>query len=138
MNGTQTLLLFFVGIGMLGIGYAIAYVMLKSKASPATWDKLVDIVATASKMWGKVYTVKQATFFAKRLYDGLKLDASSGYTLEEFTEMWLLLVPVSDPSEAAAFGESSALPFGFDEAGLQSEVQAIMVSAMRDLEAEAS
>lgn len=134
MNGTQTLVLLFVAVALVGLGYGIGYVVLKSRMPPESWAKLVMIVKRSSQVWGKVYTVKQAQFFAKALYEGLKLDASSGYTLEEFTEMFLWLVPVQNPPDAYAAVPESALLSGADDP-LLAQIDEIMVRAIRELEA---
>lgn len=136
MNGTQTLVLLFVAVALLGLGYGIGYVALKSRMPEESWVKLVLIVKRSSQIWGKVYTVKQAQFFAKALYEGLKLDASSGYTLEEFTEMFMWLVPVQNPPDAYVAVSESALTYGIDEAQFTAQIDDIMVRAMRELEAE--
>lgn len=136
MNPTQVMVLFLVAVALLGLGYGIGYVVLKSRMPAESWAKLVLIVKRSSQVWGKVYTVKQARFIAKALYEGLKLDASSGYTLEEFTEMFLWLVPVQNPPDAYVAVPESVMAYGIDEAQLSAQIDDIMVRAMRELEAE--
>ena len=136
MSGTQTLVLLFVAVALLGLGYGISYVVLKSRMPEESWVKLAKIIKRSSQVWGKVYTVKQAQFFAKALYEGLKLDASSGYTLEEFTEMFLYLVPVQNPPDAYVAVPESVLMSSPDDDPLLAQIDDIMVKAIRDLEAQ--
>lgn len=132
------LLIVFGALILLGLGAAIGYVLLKSKASPETWMQLTMIVDRARQIFGNVFTSAEIAVIAKALYDGLKLDSSTNYTLEEFTAMLLRILPVSNPVEVRAIGADPVLNLGPEELAMQSEVDAILVDAKQKIEAGAA
>ena len=136
MDSTQMLIVALVGLAALCVGAAATYVLLKATLPKQSWMQLVVIVQTAQVVWQKVFTPEAAAFAAKKLYDGLQIEQRFGYTLDEFTAMLMWLVPV-EKSETRDVGASvPKLAYGFDELALKNEVEAIMVGALRDYEAD--
>lgn len=134
MNGTSALLLVFGGLVLLGLGAAIGYVLVRSKASPETWAQLVLIVDRARTIFGDVFTSAEIAVIAKALYDGLNLEGATNYTLDEFTALLLRLLPVSDEEVARAISHHTVSQFQSVETQTHFDIDAILVDAKRKIE----
>lgn len=136
MNGTPTLLLVFGGLVLLGLGAAIGYVLVRSKASPETWAQLVLIADRARQIFGNVFTAAEIAAIAEDLYVGLKLETATNYTLEEFTAMLLRILPVDNAEQArSAISTYQEPQFAFAGAQMQSDINAILIDTKRKIEA---